>query len=63
MNEIRTVDIENGTRDFADLGFATREEMEAFVQEGIDSIEQHGTIPHAVVMAELDALLARRTKG
>lgn len=37
-----------------------REEAEflAFVQEGIDSIEREGGIPHDVVMAELDRMIA-----
>jgi predicted transcriptional regulator len=35
------------------------EELAAFVQVGIDAAEQGDVIPHAVVMAELDAMIER----
>lgn len=59
MTEIKAIDIEKDATDFADLGFATQDALDTFIREGLDSVEQHGTIPHAVVMARMRATIAK----
>ena len=44
---------------FAELGFASEDDLEAYIQEGIDSFERDGGIPHHVVMAEMRAIIAK----
>jgi len=43
------------------IGEAARKEADflAFVQEGIDAIERGDVVEHDVVMAELDAMIAK----
>lgn len=55
--EVIAVNIDDPNLDPIALGFASREAFDAYVQEGIDSIEREGTIPHHVVMAEMRALI------
>ena len=59
MSKTRAIDVDDRVTGFAELGFATEDELDAYIQEGIDSVEQHGTIPHAVVMAEMRAIIAK----
>lgn len=37
----------------------TEAAFRAFLQEGLDAIERGDVVPHAQVMAELDAMIAR----
>lgn len=44
---------------FGELGFASEAELEAYIQVGIDDIEAGRVVPHHVVVAQMDDLLAR----
>ncbi|NJB96055.1 hypothetical protein CA233_17025 [Sphingomonas sp. ABOLD] len=37
----------------------TEAAFRAFLQEGLDAVERGDVVPHAQVMAELDAMIAR----
>ena len=60
MGKIRAVDddAEHEPVGFSALGFAGEEELDAYLQEGIDDIDAGRTVDHGVIKADIAAMRA-----